>query len=78
MDSADGGWGVRLSANTGIAGAGAGAPLGGGLTGGPISTLSNGNAGGKYGGGGSGAFSYGAVKTGGAGSNGLIRVWEYA
>ena len=77
FDASDGGWGLRLSASAGKAGSGAGAPIGGGLTNGP-SGSTGGGAGGSYGGGGAGALTTGAVQTGGAGGNGLIRIWEFA
>ena len=77
LDSADGGWGLRLSASIGRAGSGGGAPIGGGLTGAPAATAA-GIAGGNYGGGGSGAITTAAVQTGGAGASGVIRIWEFA
>jgi len=73
----DGGSGARASASVGQSGMGGAAPFGGGMRKG-VTASANGNAGDVFGGGGSGALTTGAAKTGGDGANGLIRIWEYA
>jgi hypothetical protein len=73
----DGGNGARGSASVGQSGFGGCASFGGGFCKGVIAT-NDGNGGQVYGGGGSGALTTGTAKTGGAGANGIIRIWEFA
>lgn len=78
FDGDNGKWGVRLSASTGQGGDGGAAPVGGGAATGANATVTPGNAGKVYGGGGSGAFTATTAQVGGVGANGLIVVSEYA
>lgn len=78
MDGCDGGFGVRLSASAGISGSGGAAPLGSGIAKGVNATLTAGNTGKVFGGGGSGAFTATTAQQGGAGANGIIRIWEFS
>lgn len=77
-DGSQGGWGVRLSASTGQGGDGGDAPIGGGSSAGANATVTPGNVGKQYGGGGSGAFTATTAQVGGAGANGVILVTEFA
>jgi hypothetical protein len=72
----DGGWGVRLSASAAQSGEGGAAPIGGGKASGVNATLTAGNAGKNYGGGGSGAMTATTAQVGGVGAPGLLRIWE--
>jgi hypothetical protein len=76
-DGSEGGWGLRNSAGGGRSGNGGIAPIGSGLAGGSNASGA-GSVGCKYGGGGSGGLTTSSANAGGAGANGLIRVWEYA
>lgn len=76
-DGSAGGYGVMLAAAQAASGNGGDSALmGGGAVG--RASQGNGSTGGLYGGGGSGAciLSGGASTAGGAGGNGIIRVWE--
>lgn len=72
----DGGVSVRASGTVGYSGAGAGGPLGGRRA--EVIAQGDGVAGALYGSGGSGGntLNGGSATAGGAGANGLIRVWE--
>ena len=87
LDGAAGGTGWRLSiaANGVISGSGGDAPIGGGQAIGIVAasaTGTNGTAGAQWGGGGSGGAAWATGSqvngNGGAGANGVIRVWEFA
>lgn len=74
----DGKWGIRSSGTVAVSGAGGDAGVGspGGSS---VASSANGGAGQTYGAGGAGAMDTGtAARAGGAGANGLIRVWEFA
>ena len=79
MPGSPGGWGVCLAAAQVGGGAGGHSTFGGGGKGVKNITANGAAAINSYGGGGAGAtiVSGGATKTGGAGANGLIRVWEF-
>jgi hypothetical protein len=73
----DGGAGLALAAAQALSGTGGGSEIGGEVSG--VKATGAGTTGHKYGGGGSGAciLSGGASQQGGAGANGLIRIWEF-
>ena len=75
-DGCDGGWGVRLSASSAMSGEGGAAPIGSGKAKGVNATLTAGNAGKNYGGGGSGAMTATTAQVGGVGAPGVLRIWE--
>jgi hypothetical protein len=78
LNGQHGGSSIRLSSAVGISGRGGDGPIGGG--GGQEKVVAGaGNPGLSFGGGGSGGamISNSASVTGGAGANGLIRVWEF-
>lgn len=77
FDGNAGSYGMALAAAQAVSGRGGSGPFGGG----PLSAIAQGNgpAGVKFGSGGSGGciLSGGASVAGGAGANGLIRIWQY-
>jgi hypothetical protein len=75
MDGGDGGWGIRLSASVGQGGQGGISPMSGAAVG--SNAVGVGGAGKQYGGGGGGAMTTGTQNVGGAGANGLLRIWEF-
>jgi hypothetical protein len=75
-DGSDGGWGFRISGIAGQSGNGGNAPLSAGMAAGKNS-VGAGNTGKNYGGGGGGGITISTANAGGAGANGLIRVWEF-
>jgi hypothetical protein len=76
MDGDDGGISNRVSGTVGSSGRGGSGPFSGGSS--SLIAQGNGNTGGQYGGGGSGGntLNGGAATSGGAGADGLVRIWQ--